>query len=120
MQKLKKTMIATLAFLISFGLVGGQANAGMISTSNAVAGLARAQNLEKVQSFLQRADVKEQLVKRGVNPVEAGERLASLSDFELNQVAGNIETAPAGAEPVVVIGVTTLLLILIIVLLVAK
>lgn len=119
-MNIRKTLTAALAFLISFALVEGQAAAGMITTSRAVSDLARAQNLGKVQSFLDRGEVRAELEKRGVNPDEARERVAALSDFELTQVAANIDTAPAGAEPVVVIGVTTLLLIIIIILLVAK
>jgi hypothetical protein len=119
-----KSIVSTLAFVLSFAMVEVTFSqnvhaAGMISTSQAVADYSRSQNIARVNSFLQRKDVQNELVKRGVSPHEAQQRIASLSDFELQKVAGNIETAPAGAD-VIVIGVGTLLLIIIIILLVRR
>jgi hypothetical protein len=118
------TFVSGLVFVLSFAMVGVSYSqnaraAGMISTSQAVADFSRAQNIAAVNSFLQRREVQSELVKRGVSPQEAQSRIASLSDFELQKIAGNIETAPAGAE-VIVIGLGTLLLIIIIILLVRR
>jgi hypothetical protein len=122
-MRFPKTPVSALAFVLSFALVevtfSVNAHAGMISTSQAVADLSRARNLEKVQSFLRRADVQTELVKRGVSPREAEMRVASLSDFELQKVAGNVDSAPAGAD-VVVISLSTLLLVIIILLLIGR
>jgi hypothetical protein len=118
-----KPFVTFMVFLISFALpevsFSLNAHAGMISTSQAVADVARARNLEKVDTFLNRREVQLELTKRGVTAQEAHSRIASLSDFELQKLAGNIETAPAGAD-VIVIGLTTLLLIIIIVLLLRR
>ena len=118
---LSKTLTSGLVFALSFAMVEvpftQNAQAAMISTSQAVANLSRQHNLEKVNTFLTRQDVQIELIKRGVTPQEAKQRIASLSDFELQKIAGNIETAPAGAEPVLVIGLTTILIIVLIVLL---
>lgn len=124
-MKMRRGFVNSLAFLLSFAMVEvsfsqNASAAGMISTSQVVADSSRAANLEKINSFLGREEVRNELVKRGVNPVEASQRIAALSDFEIQKVAGNIDNAPAGAEPVVVIGVTTLLLIIIIILLVRR
>lgn len=121
-MKLPRPLLTCMAYLISFSLVevsfAQNANAQMIPTSQALADLSRSRNLETVQRFLERSEVRNELIKQGVVPAEAEQRIASLSDFELQKIAGNIETAPAGAEPVLVVGLTTLLLIIIIVLLV--
>lgn len=114
---------SALVFVLSFAMVevsySLNANAGMIPTLQAVSDRSRAENLSAVQSFLDRADVKSELVKRGVSPAEAQARVAGLSDFELQSVAGNIENAPAGAD-VIVISLTTVLLVVIILLLIGR
>jgi hypothetical protein len=121
--KISRKVVSPLVFLLAVSLVeapfAAHAHAGMIPTSQAVADLSRAQNLAKLDEFIGRQEVQAQLIKNGVTPREASQRIASLSDFELQKMAGNVETAPAGAE-VVVIGVTTLLLIIIIILLVRR
>lgn len=122
-MKFSRKVVSPLVFLLAVALVevpfAAHARAGMIPTSQAVADLSRAQSLAKLNEFIGRQEVRAQLIKNGVTPREASQRIASLSDFELQKMAGNVETAPAGAE-VVVIGVTTLLLIIIIILLVRR
>jgi hypothetical protein len=112
-----------LVLVISFALVevtfSVNANAGMITTSQAVSDRARAENLSSVQHFLDRVDVQDELIKRGVTPEEAKQRVAGLSDFELQKVAGNIENAPAGAD-VIVISLGTVLLVILILLLIDR
>ena len=116
----KKIFTSATALTLSFALVevsfSLNAHAGMIPTSVAVSSVARSSNQEKVQGFLLRSDVQQELLKRGVSYAEASQRVAGLSDFELSQVAGNIDTAPAGAD-VIVISLTTVLLVVIILLL---
>jgi hypothetical protein len=120
---LKRLCTGSLALVLSFAMVevtfSLNAHAGMIGTSQAVADVARARNLQTVQVFLERNDVQTELVKRGVAPQEAAQRVAGLSDFELAKVAGNIENAPAGADAIV-ISLTTVLLVVIILLLIGK
>ncbi|RYZ78057.1 MAG: hypothetical protein EOP06_29755 [Proteobacteria bacterium] len=119
----KRLCSGSLALVLSFAMVevtfSLNAHAGMITTSEAVSNVARARNLQTVQTFLSRGDVQSELVKRGVAPAEAVERVAGLSDFELQKVAGNIENAPAGADAIV-ISLTTVLLVIIILLLLGK
>ncbi len=121
-QRLAKSCTRGLVFLLSFAIVEVSFSlhasaATMIPTSQVLAEVSRGQNLEKVEKFLGRAEVQNELTKRGVSPQEASQRIAALSDFELQKLAGNIDVAPAGAEPVLVIGLTTLLLVIIIILL---
>jgi hypothetical protein len=126
MEMMKKLFSSFLSLTLAFALVevtyalnSSGAQAGMISTSQAVSDVARTRNLQTVQTFLERGDVQQELIKRGVAPAEASQRVASLSDFDLQKVAGNIENAPAGAD-VIVISLTTILLVIIILLLIGK
>ena len=85
----------------------------MIPTSAVVGDMNREQAEQKVARFLDRADVKNELMRRGVSADEAAVRLASLSDQELNQLATQMDQARAGGD-VTGILVVVLLVILII------
>jgi hypothetical protein len=99
--------------LVEFPIMRSHAQAGMISTSEALTQMDRAQGERTVSEFLGRSDVKEQLVKLGVSPEEAGRRLASLSDAEVKKLSTDIDHATAGGD-VTGILVVVLLVVLII------
>ena len=67
---------------------------------------------EKVATFLQRQDVRQQLASLGVDGREAEARVAALSDQEIATIAGKIDQIPAGQ------GLGTILLITLIILLI--
>ena len=52
----------------------------------------------KLLAALSRDDVKEQLVAMGVDPQAARERVASLSDEELQSLNGHMQELPAGGD----------------------
>lgn len=122
-MRFSKVFSCTVVSLLSFALVevtfSLNAHAGMIATSTAVADMARSENRAKVDAFLARQDVQNEMMKRGVFPQEAAQRVATLSDFELQNLAGKIDSAPAGAD-VIVISLTTILLVVIILLLLGR
>ena len=68
--------------------------AAMIGTGQAI-GSVEAQR-GKVQSFVARADVQSQLAALGVEATGVSERVNALTDDEAQQVAGRIDTLPAG------------------------
>lgn len=86
---------------------------GMISTSSAVADLSRAQAQQNVQNFVNQGEVRSELLKRGVSPDEVTSRLASLSEAEVKQLAGQIETARAGGDILWTILIVVLIIFLI-------
>ena len=86
------------------------ASGQMISTHTVVADMTRAQAEQKVRDYLSREDVRSLMLKQGVSSEEASARLASLSETELRQMAGQIEQARYGGD----ILVTVLLVVLII------
>jgi hypothetical protein len=49
-----------------------------------------------VQGFMDRDDVRQQFENLGVDPGEAEQRVAALSDAEIQQLAQKIDSAPAG------------------------
>lgn len=77
------------------------AQAGIISTDAAMAtqlSSSSSANREQVISFLTRADVRTAMQEQGINSDAALQRVQAMSDTEVAQLAGRIDTAPAGGE----------------------
>jgi hypothetical protein len=84
------------------------AMAGMIGTESVI-NSDRAQNArEYLNSLMAREDVRNGLVSHGIDPVEAKNRLDSLTDEEATRVADQLQALPAGGD-----GFFTVLLILV-------
>ena len=50
----------------------------------------------KVRAFMERQDVEDMLIARGIDPLEARARLNSLSDAEVQTISAKIDELPAG------------------------
>ncbi len=83
------------------------AQAGMIGTDQIVTA-ASAADRTTVLEFLGRADVVNQLQSLGVDAKSATDRVAAMSDAEVQMLAGKINSMPAGADGV---GLLVLLLL---------
>ncbi len=90
-----------------------QTQAALIGTDQAVARVQAQSERGKLHSFVARADVRGQLAALGVTGAAATERVNALTDAEVLQLAGRIDSLPAGAD----VSVTVLLLLLIVILL---
>lgn len=100
MTRLKR-LIASL-LIASTALMGLpiQAQAGLVGTQEALSAAPAQGERERVQSFLQRDDVRQALQARGVDPQAASERVKALSDAEVAQLAEQIDRAPAAGVDV--------------------
>jgi hypothetical protein len=83
------------------------AQAGMIGTDQ-VASVASQADRNTVIEFLGRADVTSQLQSLGVDPAAVKDRVAVMTDQEVQSLAGKINTMPAGGDT---LGVVLFLLI---------
>lgn len=72
------------------------ANAGLIGADAAAAGGATVDRAV-VLNYLDRAETVAQLQAQGVDPAMARERVAAMSDQEVQAIARDMQTAPAGA-----------------------
>ena len=88
-----KRLVSTLLIVCLAGL-GLPAHAGMLSTQAGVASADRAH----VYSVLEREDVRAQLQAHGVSPADVKARVDAMSDEEVVQLAGRIDSLPAGGE----------------------
>jgi hypothetical protein len=117
-----KTLVRMmLCLILSFTLIElpimKSARASMISTNEAVEILSRTESHQKVANFIERNDVKDQLIKFGVSPEEASKRVASLSDAELRKIAGEIDKSTVGGD---VGGILVLVLLVLMIIYFAK
>jgi len=88
--------MAAVMFVMSVPI--GVANAGLISTEQAVEREAAAQDRARLFDFLARQDVRTQLTEFGVDPAMAEARVAGLSNAEIRGLAGRIDQLPAGQD----------------------
>lgn len=72
------------------------ANAGMIGADQAAAGTATSDRA-LVVSVLNRAETATQLQAQGIDPSMARARVAAMTDQEVQALAQDMQTAPAGA-----------------------
>lgn len=91
----------TIAVLIVSSLVSNAvpvvpAMASVIGTEQVLAGQSMAESRATVEAFMNREDVRTQFKSMGVNPDEAVQRVAALSDAEVAKLADRIQSAPAG------------------------
>ena len=94
MIQLRK-LISTLLIVSLAGLgLPLPAQAGMLGADAALASGDRA----RLSALVDRADVRAQLQAYGVQPAEVKARIAALSDDEAAQLAGQIDSLPAGAD----------------------
>lgn len=88
------------------------AHAGMIGTADLADEHRRGADLALVQGFVEREDIQQQLEAYGVDPLLAADRVAALTDAELQEMALNIDTLPAGGDGLGVVLVVLAILVL--------
>jgi hypothetical protein len=96
---MKSTMkkVTCRALVVSLLALSFQtANAGLIG-ADAAAGGAAPVDRAVVLSYLDRAETVAQLQSQGIDPTAARARVAAMSDQEVQALAQDMQTAPAGA-----------------------
>ena len=92
----KPIALALAAALFVTSLPIGAAHAGLVTTDQLVEQRTAASERERLAAILLRDDVRQQMEALGVDQNEAMARLASLSDQEVQQIAGQLDELPAG------------------------
>jgi len=90
----RSTLAATLIVSIAGLGLPVPAQAGMLSTDQAVASPAR----ERIASMLERHELQDGLAAYGVKASDVKARVAAMTDDEVAQLAGQIDQAPAGGD----------------------
>jgi hypothetical protein len=96
-MKILARLISQL-LILSMVLLPFSTQAGMISTDQVVTGAAARADRARIVDFVARADVQKQMEVLGLSPANAQDRVAALTDEEVQRVAGKLDFAPAGAS----------------------
>lgn len=111
-----KTLRGFLVRLLSVALVAAGfaqfSMAGVVGTEYLVEADARAASLERIETFLARDDVAQQLLALGVDESNIEARLAGLTNAELLALEGRIDQQTAGGDALAVIGAVFLVLLI--------
>lgn len=89
-----------LLMIFSFVLVDMNlrtVQAGIISTETIVTVQQNEEAREQVGAFLAREEVQQIMLSHGIAPDEVQLRVAGLSDMEIQRIAAQLDTLPAGA-----------------------
>ena len=98
------------------GSVRGVAEAGMIASSVSDVG-SRAEDMAKVQSFLENKVVVQKLIDYGVSPAEAMAKVKAMSAQDLHRLAALTDRAAAGTDSGIgiLIGLAILIILIIVI-----
>jgi hypothetical protein len=109
---LKRALVMTLiAQLVWVGFLPA-AQAGLVATQSALALEQREGRLERINAALLRDDVRTEMLRLGVAPSQVQERLAALTDQELQRIEGELDSLPAGGNVAAAIGIAFVVLII--------
>jgi hypothetical protein len=99
---LPRRLLALSLAALMFALTGpiDAARAALVTTEQAIGPAAQVDARARVDAFLARDDVRRQMAVLGVDPAEAARRVASLSDAEVQKIAGQLDRLPAGQSAV--------------------
>lgn len=86
------------AVLLTLGMQATAAQASIVTTKEMSAQDHDSKDRAKIQSFLDRADVKDRLKALGVDGLMAKDRVAALDDKEVHLLAEKIDSLPAGGN----------------------
>ncbi len=84
--------------VVSMVLLPFSTQAGMIGTDQVVASATGQASVDKVRDFVSRTDVVKQFEALGLTATTAQDRVNAMTQEEINRIAGQIDTLPAGAD----------------------
>jgi hypothetical protein len=110
------TMKRVMALLVSLAMLNTYslpAYAGVVTTEQLMQQQLDSMDRDELVSLLDRSEVRHQLIDRGVDPEHAKQRIAALSDTQIEQIKSEIDQLPAGSGAVgILIAVLLVLIIL--------
>lgn len=98
MKNLRQFLVYTLIFVTNLSMLSAPAQAALIGTDAVAAAQSRQATEEKIRAAFSREDVARQMTALGVDPAQASERVAALSDQELASLSDRIDRLPAGGD----------------------
>lgn len=108
----KFVLAPVLVVSLTFSGYASVASAAVISTQEALSAQQRSAMQNDVKSKMAREDVRQAMLRMGVDPVQADARIAALNDEDLMKVNGQLERLPAGGDALAVVGIVFIVLLI--------
>lgn len=108
----RRSLVLALAASVFAASVQSAAHAGVIGTQQYLSAIDRDAAIARIDAVLTREEVRKQLEQYGVDPLAANERIAALTDQELEQLATDLEGLPAGGNLLGVVGIVFIVLLI--------
>jgi hypothetical protein len=108
----RNSLVALLVTSLLAASLQSAAFAGVISTRQYLTSLDRQATLARIDAVLAREEVQSKLEQYGVDPLAAEERIAALTDQELELLATELESLPAGGDLLAVVGIAFVVLLI--------
>lgn len=99
--------------MLALGIQVPYATAAVMGTDTVVGAGQSDQARDRLKGFLDRADVRGELAKRGIPAELAKQRVDALTDDEVRQAAGKIDSLPAGGSDI--LGVLVLIFVILLI-----
>jgi hypothetical protein len=91
-----------LVFVISISLISygvpSVSEAGMIGTQALIEAQGRDQMLTRIDTYITKENVRNQMIALGVDPADVRQRLSALTNDELRMLDGKLDSMPAAGE----------------------
>jgi hypothetical protein len=108
----RNSLVVVLAASLLATSLQGAAYAGVISTQQYLTAIDRDAAVARIDAVLAREEVRRRLEQYGVDPAAVDARIAALTDHELELLATDLESMPAGGSLLGVIGVAFIVLLI--------
>ncbi len=112
MKSMRQLLVYSLIFIVNLTAVACPAHAALISADAVAAVQLRRDAEQKVHTALARDDVTAAMKKLGVSPQEVGDRVAALSDDEINTLSERMDRLPAGGDFLATVGFIFVILLI--------
>lgn len=112
MKKLTQSFVYSMIFIFNLVWLAAPAQAALIGAEEVVAAQSRQDAEQKISTALARDDVSSTLEKLGVGKDEVRDRVAALSDEEINTLSDRIDRLPAGGDFFGTVGLIFIILLI--------
>ena len=115
-QRLKPVSMVVALFMLMISGPFQSVFAAMVATETVLESSQGQEARTRIKQLLVREDVRQALIKQGVDPLEAGARIDSLSDAEALAVADKLDQLPAGSgalEVLLIVGLIVFITLLV-------
>jgi hypothetical protein len=99
-RKLNRSLSTILVVLLAMFSIQGPAYGAIVGTDVAISQQQSDVNRTQLLAMFERSDLRDQLIAQGVNPDNARERIAALSDAEVQAMVGKLDQLPNGGDVV--------------------